>query len=198
MSKTNLRYTFLFIMFLTFVSLINMACERVAESGELTHLYVEASHPAFENLRDMEDKTPIILIGTKEAEINPYNFVDDTGREISEFSMAHIKVDKIIKNHDSISLDSEQMIPVLENEYQKDSTVFHIGGYQKMELGKKYLLFLYYSEHDNWYVINGVVFGKVPTSTSESLLYGQKGDSPSLPEKVIREAQESYKHFFGK
>lgn len=185
-----------FIPLIVVTSIFGVSCQSEMDNNQITYQYVESNHPAFDSLADMAKQTPIILIGTKQEEINPYEFVDDTGRTVSEFSMAYIKLDQLIKSQPDRSIDGEELIPVLENEYQKDNTVYHVGGYQKMVPGEQYLLFLNYSQDDDWYTINGVVFGKVPLDPDEALLFNHPGADHEQAEKVIREVQESYKDFF--
>ena len=47
----------------------------------------------------------------------------------------------------------------------------HVDQYKMMEPGNEYFLYLFYSEHDEWYVILSGLFGKVPVSETEDVLF---------------------------
>lgn len=87
-----------------------------------------------------------------------------------------VEVKEIRKNISEQSVEVGDKIPVYENQFSyldKEGTkvTCHVNQYKMMEPGKEYILYLNYSEHDEWFYILSGLFGKVPVSEEEELLF---------------------------
>lgn len=92
------------------------------------------------------------------------------------YTLSMVKVNEIMKNTSGRDIAVGDEIRVLENQftYEDDENTrvtCHIDQYKMMEPGNEYFLYLFYSEHDEWYVILSGLFGKVPVSETEDVLF---------------------------
>ena len=92
------------------------------------------------------------------------------------YTLSMVKVNEIMKNTSGRDIAVGDEIRVLENQftYEDDENTrvtCHVDQYKMMEPGNEYFLYLFYSEHDEWYVILSGLFGKVPVSETEDVLF---------------------------
>ncbi len=126
---------------------------------------ISAKHPYFESVKDLEDDSKIIIVATKCDEESPYII---EGAHFP-YTMAYVEVKHIFKNDDVVKVRKGEKIKVIENAVKGGDYNYSLANYKLMEIGNKYLLFLYYSSagFDDWFVINGVIQGKVSLNSGE-------------------------------
>jgi len=201
--KSKLFYilSFSLILFLFATSNFNpLNNNNLSASPE--QVILEAKTDYYESLDDMENVAPIILMGTKVSEEEPFIAYGPRKLPSHGYTKSGIKIDKIFKNKSNLKIKKEDIITVVENEITdpKTGTTYHIAGYTKMKQNQSYLLFVYYSEGDQWYVPMGVTFGKIPLDSEELLLVKEQAekDQLTLPEKIIKQAQKKYNSYMKK
>lgn len=131
-------------------------------SMEPEHYSVSAKTISFSSLEEMEDYADIIVKVTRTGE-------EETVVKYSQeavysgYTFSIVKIETVYKDATN-SLKAEQEIRILENEFfdEKENIVYHVAGYNMMEEGKEYLLFLNkhtYSDGKAYYVAAGINFG---------------------------------------
>ena len=166
------------------------------DKKQVKHQNLSTKIISFENLTDMENQSPIIVKGIRVGESEPRieyyrNSVCDA------FTYSDFKITKVIKaeeNQDIIMEDA--MIKVQEESAydKKTNTMYHTCGYELMNEGEEYLLFLRPSPPDHSYLIRGVIYGKVAMNQKNK---GSEFATENIPSKIIEiidEAREKYKN----
>ena len=128
------------------------------------HYDVDAKTPYFDNLKEMEDFSDLIVKGIRQGHEETI-VTTVNGNIVSGYTFSSFQITDIYKD-DSGSLKSGDIITILENEYyvQATNTIYHVAGYDMMVKGKEYLLFLTDSKksvNQDYYVAAGVNFGTV-------------------------------------
>lgn len=135
------------------------------------HIVLSAKTDSYNSLEELENASPIIVLGKKINERDSSFIYDEYNYPIMMYTLSNFQISQIYKD-DTNSLSTGENIPIIENEaIDNDGTVYHIANYTKMENNNEYILFLHYSDSDNWYVPTGVNFGKVPLDAAEALIY---------------------------
>lgn len=121
-------------------------------------------------------------------------------------------VEELMKNSSGREMAVGDEIPVLENQFtytdgEGTRVTCHVERYKMMEPGNEYFLYLYYSEHDQWFVILSGLLGKVPVSENEEVLFpaseislfsGQQAEEDSETKRVLEEIREESLAKYGK
>lgn len=134
------------------------------KSKEPEHYSVSAKAISFSSLEEMEEYADVILKVTrtnKEESVVKHS----QGAVYSGYTFSTVKVETVFKNAAG-TLEPGQEIRILENEFfdESENIIYHVAGYNMMEEGKEYLLFLNqhtYSDGTTYYVAAGVNFGTV-------------------------------------
>lgn len=139
--------------------LFTTACGKKVE-----HYGVEAKTPGFESLQEMEDSCSVIVKVIREEQEEPIITSSD-GRIVSGYTFSQVNIEQIYKD-DTDTLEVGDTIRILENEVfsEQEQIIYHIAGYNMMEEGKEYLLFLnksLYFDKEPYYVASGVNYGTV-------------------------------------
>lgn len=131
---------------------------------EVAHYGIEAIGPSFDTLQEMEDYSSTIVCVTRENIETPIVKVS-RGEMVTGYTFSQVKIKEIFKDT-SNELKIGDTIRILENEifYEEENAIYHIAGYNMMEEGKEYLLFLtdhIYEDNNPYYVAAGVNYGTV-------------------------------------
>ena len=141
-----------------------------------TDISVEAKVDEYQSLEAIENNVEIIVKVEKTSEEEPIIWRNEHGSVYFVGTIGNVKITEIYKNESDRQLETGDTIPVFENEAydSKENVTYHVADYKKMSEGKEYILFLNYSDGDQWYVLCSAVWGKYPLDNSEPILY--KGD----------------------
>lgn len=130
---------------------------------ETDHYALEAKTISFESLEEMEEFSGVIVRGERQDGETPV-IVRENGMMVSGYTFSDFKVTEIFKDSTNM-LEKGSVITILENEIYDDeeNEVYHIAGYNMMEEGKEYLLFLKKDtlNGSDYYVAAGVNYGTV-------------------------------------
>lgn len=172
---------------------------ETASTEEEKHYSLDAKCIWFETLEEMEDYSELIVrVVRLDEEETMITTVD--GEMVSGFTFSQVEIKEIYQDTaERYSVGDK--VTVLENEVydENKNVVYHIAGYNMMEVGKEYLLFLHYAEANGseYYVASGVNEGTISlenddrqkTYTDE--LGNATGDF-SIYEDIWAEALEKY------
>ena len=163
------------------------------------HMVVDAKGVSFESLEEMENAADAVLLVTRAKEEVPVIKYLDGERVYSAYTFSKSTIDKVLVDKTG-TLNPGDSVRILENEAydKKTNVVYHVGGYNMMKEGKKYLLFV--SRHldtdgQTYYVADGVQFGTISLEedgrTSPPSGNGEKVDN-SVYEGIWQEAKSKY------
>ncbi|WP_179395933.1 hypothetical protein [Lacticaseibacillus absianus] len=151
-------------------------------------LFLDAKTPAVESVSDLEKTAQSIVIATKTVQHEPtVNYGAEGGIDIA-YTHSDFVVDRVIRG---TQLRAGETFNILENEAYnaKQDVTYHIAGYTLMDVGAKYLLFLTYSAHDGWYLVQGMNTGKVALDSSGTKHADQVLESVRARAAATREDQ---------
>ena len=164
--------------------------------------YGHGKHEGFESVEAMEHKSTLIVIGKKlnkeEPTILEDGVVGEDGYEgiMGGYTISNFQVKKVIKNTSGQEVIKNDVISVLENAASdtigdgKKKVNYSLDGYELMEKGKHYILFMDESSSDpGTFIPVGAVYGKAPLETDELEF---NGNDKSV-KKLIKEAKAKYK-----
>ena len=145
------------------VLVTSMCACSLHPTRSVPHLGLEAKTAYFETLDEMEEFSDVIIVGTRLDEEVPVINTSD-GHLLSCYTFSKFCISKIHKDNTS-TLKEKDIITILENEVydEEQDIVYHVAGYNMMENGKDYLLFLQRDTYNSveYYVSAGVNFGTV-------------------------------------
>lgn len=118
--------------------------------------YIPAKAEGFSSLEEMENASECIVRVKKESEDVIPSGTDTTGH-----TMAQVRIQEIFQNTLGDVIQKDKIIEIWENEFPDGDVICHLEGYEKMEIGKEYLLFLRKSMTDDCFIPLGVTYGKV-------------------------------------
>lgn len=162
---------------------------------------VEGKVDGYDSLDEIEEKVSIIVKATKISEDDPLVKKNERGNLLLTGTIGNVKITEIYKDESNRSLAVDDILPIYENEayVKSENAIYHVAGYQKMLEDKEYMLFLDYSEGDEWYVPCSAIWGKYPMDSTESILF-RENEEPALmsrtPEPIdmiAHEVLEKYK-----
>lgn len=112
------------------------------------------------------------------------------------YTISDFKIITTIKNSTKEDLTTDFIIQIFENEaYNKDTnTNYHVAGYEKMEVGGQYLLFLRHSITAENYIPMGIIFGKISIDEKESQSKFTLENTGSDVQHIQNLAREKYKN----
>lgn len=138
-----------------------------------TDMSVEAKIDEYQSLESIENSVEIIVKAEKVSEEEPIIWRGSNDEPYFVGMIGNVKIINIYKDGSNQDITAGSIIPIFENEaYDAEKNViYHVAGYKKMSIGKEYMLFLDYSESDNWYVPCSAIWGKYPLDSTEVILY---------------------------
>ena len=157
------------------LSLVTTACGPREAAGAIDTL-AHAKGDLYTSAQELAADATVILRGVKtEREENVANNLGGPDHYWG-YTISQVQVQEIMKNTSGLALAVGDEIPVLENQFTYRNThniavTCHVDRYQKMQPGSQYFLYLRYSASDGWYVILSGLFGKVPVSAEEPVLF---------------------------
>ncbi len=185
------RCTFLVLILI----LILTGCQE-----EVNHYGIEAKTPSFDTLQEMEDYCSIIVRVTRMDQETPI-IKESRGEMVSGYTFSEVRIEEIFKDS-SNTLEVGNTIRILENEifYESENSIYHVAGYNMMEEGKEYLLFLtnhIYTDNNPYYVAAGINYGTVSLEDdNRSTVYltreGSNINDFSAMQPIWEEALEKY------
>ncbi|MEY9971299.1 hypothetical protein ABH966_001672 [Lysinibacillus sp. RC46] len=152
----------------------------------------EAKTNGFIDLNELAEKSPIIVKGTKLEDVRTEVFKSKIDEAvIGGYTVADFEITEVVKNattNDKINL--EQTIPIAELNFESEGTIYSVNGYEKMNKGDEYLLFLT-DEQDEVFATSGVTVGKVPLDSNELEIYEENLDDSELKliESIFNDAR---------
>ena len=196
-------------MGLILVCIIGMtACGKVKTEKEIDTL-ADAKSDLYESAEELEEAASVVVkvIRTDKSENVVKTLATGTDMPYG-YTKSMVKVTEIMKNTSGQSIEIAEEIQILENQYTyiEDGTkvTCHVNNYKMMEPGNEYILYLEYSESDDWFVILSGLLGKVPVSEEEVLFPSSRitfyknqpkeDDSytRNIMEKIRKESLERY------
>lgn len=169
MKSRRIILTVILTLFLT-------ACGQAPE-----HCGVEAKTVVFESLQEMENESDVIVRGIRKQDENPV-LKKEKGNLVSAYTFSEFQVTEVYKDTGN-ALEKDNQITILENEAydEKENVIYHIAGYNMMEDGKEYLLFLRRNELNGseYYVSVGINYGTVSLQEDSRMTvrYTREGNS---------------------
>ncbi|TQR30553.1 hypothetical protein C7Y47_15605 [Lysinibacillus sphaericus] len=166
--------------------------ESSPTSTKLKRIDGEGKTDGFSDLDELVKKSPIIVKGTKEEDVRIEVFrskIDES--VIGGYTVADFKITEVIKNEVTNSkINLEQSILIAELNFESEGTIYSFNGYEKMNKGNEYLLFLT-DEQDEVFATSGVTIGKVPLDSNELEIFEEnRADSElDLIEGIFNEAR---------
>lgn len=165
-----------------------------------TDMSVEAKVDEYYSLESIENSVEIIVKAEKVSEEEPVIWRDGQGNVYFVGMIGNVKISNIYKDESNQDIKIGSTIPIFENEaYDAEKNViYHVADYKKMSIGKEYMLFLDYSEDDNWYVPCSAIWGKYPLDSTEAILYSstersaEASSANSLVDQIGHEVIEKY------
>lgn len=196
-------------MGLIFVCIIGLtACGKVKTEKEID-TFAGAKSDLYESAEELEEAASVVVkvMRTDKSENVVKTLATGTDMPYG-YTKSMVKVTEIMKNTSGQSIEIAEEIQILENQYtyMEDGTkvTCHVNNYKMMEPGNEYILYLEYSESDEWFVILSGLLGKVPVSEEEVLFPSSRitfyknqpkeDDSytRNIMEKIRKESLERY------
>jgi hypothetical protein len=175
----------------------NEVVANTSEDSPPKNVVFEGKTDGFSSLQELEGGTPIIIRGKK---------VEEKGTEISRseidgavnggFTESIFKIDKVYKNsenNEQIKPGGKISISELAFYDEKTNTTYNVNGYEKMNTGEEYLLFLIPVDN-GMFSTRGVTFGKIPLNTEETEINKNYHKNRDLLSNIFKEAKEKYKN----
>ncbi|WAA10991.1 hypothetical protein [Fervidibacillus albus] len=124
---------------------------------------IEADYDLMENIQEVDQSSTLIVKGTFTGNRTLKEWVDEpTNTVVATASKSDVQVEKVLKGE----LENKT-ISVYEPAYFQDQRFISIEGYNLMEKGHDYVLFLRPMKDDETYVIVGMYQGKYDLDVSE-------------------------------
>ncbi|MEC1180533.1 hypothetical protein P9B03_18890 [Metasolibacillus meyeri] len=149
----------------------------------------------FGNLEEMEEASPVIVLGTKTKESDTEVFRSEINNEvIGGYTKSSFLISKVFKNSENrqdININDQIIISEMSFYDKETNAQYTVNEYKNMEFDKEYLLFLVPVD-EGMYAPRGVTTGKVPMFESESFntLTVTDNDTDLV---IAKEAQVKYK-----
>lgn len=166
-----------------------------------TDISVEAKVDGYQSLEAIENSVQIIVKVEKVSEEDPIIWRNPNGDPYFVGMIGNVKITDLYKNESNQQIEVGSTIPIFENEAYDDqkNITYHVANYLKMNIGKEYMLFLDYSESDNWYVPCSAIWGKYPLDNTEAILYSSNARAAEtssvniLVNQISLEVMDKYK-----
>lgn len=185
------------------ISIGLVACGEKKPAKEIDTL-ADAKIDSYESAEELESAATVVVRVEKTEKEE--NVVKDMGvpNMWYGYTKSLVKVTEIMKNTSGRDIEIGDELLILENQFtytdeENTNVTCHVNQYKMMEPGKEYFLYLRYSEHDSWYVILSSLFGKVPVSETEEVLFpankvttftGQPIEEDSSTKQILEKIRE--------
>lgn len=188
-----------------------MSCGKKVTGKEIDTL-AEAKTDLYESAAELEANAMVVVRVERTEEQE--NVIKDMGVPYTYYgyTKSMVEVKEIIKNLSEQSIEIGDNIQILENQFfyideEGTKVTCHVNHYKMMEPGNEYILYLKYSNSDEWFAILTGLFGKIPISEKEELVFPssevtffngqphQDGDDSyvkEIMEKLRKETMEQY------
>lgn len=200
------------IMFVIIISTELIACGK-ANTGKEIDTLADAKTDLYKSAAELEANAMVVVRVEKTEEEE--NVIKDVGVPYTYYgyTKSMVEVKEVMKNLSEQSIEIGDNIQILENQFfytdeEGTKVTCHVNHYKMMEPGNEYILYLKYSKEDEWFAILSGVFGKIPISEDEELVFPsskvtfldgqpqQDGDDSyekQIMEKIREESLEQYK-----
>lgn len=128
------------------------------ELSEKKHEFIYGKTDGFNSLEELENASECIVRVKKESEDEA---VVSRDHGTFGYTMGQVKIQDVFLNVLEDEIQKDKIIEIWENEFPDGDVICHLEGYEKMEIGKEYLLFLRKSMTDDCFIPLGVTYGKV-------------------------------------
>lgn len=125
----------------------------------------------FTTLNQLEHKVPIIIKGTKVAEIGQQLTLENEAESKGfGYTESNFKIKQIYKNKMNLQeIRVGTTVKIGELEYESNKQLYTTNGYQKMHIGEDYLLLLI--PYNDLLLPFEIVYGKIPLHTKALEIY---------------------------
>lgn len=125
------------------------------------HKTMSGKTPGFESLEAMEAYSDLIIRATRTEKEKPVATYSE-GHLVSGYTFSSVVISEIYADKSGIFQVGDE-IDMLENQIysEEENAIYHLNGYQMMEPGREYLLFLEKSSTGNYYISAGILFGTI-------------------------------------
>lgn len=156
---------------------------------------VEVKADGYDSLKELEDSSEIIVSGIKRGESDPVINRTPNGDPVISYVISDFEITNIVKDTSIDSVKENQVIQLMEYEFldSESNTIYRIANYQNMVKDNQYVLFLMKSSTDDWYILKGLNFGKVPLQDETDAL-GIDSDLSKAVASVREEALAKYSY----
>lgn len=158
-------------------------------TGKTRHEMIYVKGEGFESLEEMEEASECIVRVKKESEDEP---VVSSDHGTTGYTMSHVRIQEVFYNTLGDKIQNDQIIDIWEGEFPDGNVIAHIAGYEKMEIGKEYILFLRRSTSHDCFLSLGVIYGKVSVVEEEESEFIQRHPLDDTVKKVLAQAREKY------
>lgn len=125
----------------------------------------------------------------KESEDEP---VVSSDHGTTGYTMSHVRIQEVFYNTLGDKIQNDQIIDIWEGEFPDGNVIAHIAGYEKMEIGKEYILFLRRSTSGDYFGTLGFTYGKISAVEEEESEFIQRHPLDDTVKKVLAQAREKY------
>lgn len=135
----------------------------------------EGKTDGYESEQQLSEYAELIVRVTKKEEKNII-VKDGMGGVSYGYTRSKVKIEEIYKNESGEKVNINDAITVYESQFTyvdkeaKKNVICHINGYLNMQEGKEYILYLMYSEGDQWFCPVAGAYGKIPVALEEDIL----------------------------
>ncbi|HBT74315.1 MAG TPA: hypothetical protein DEB37_19405 [Lysinibacillus sp.] len=169
----------------------------IKDNKKIETINFEGKTLGFDNLEEMEEASPVIVLGTKTKENDTEVFRSDINNDvIGGYTKSSFLISEVYKNNDNkedIKTNSQITVSEMAFYDKETNAMYTVNDYENMEFDKEYLLFLVPVD-DGMYAPRGVTTGKVPMFGSNSSLNSLNTvDSDNSDLAIMRDAQLKYK-----
>lgn len=148
----------------------------------------------YNSAEELRNASDIVVAGVKSSESDStFVYSADGETLLCAYTLSDFTISETLEGTKDSNIS--KTIKVLENEFYdaETDTNYHIAGYSKMIINKPYVLYLTYSEENDWYIPTGVITGKIPVDEKEEVIVDDiEKSSKENVEKVISSVRNTY------
>ncbi|WP_025676934.1 hypothetical protein [Paenibacillus massiliensis] len=162
-------------LLLIFLLINNVSYSEKAVSintTEITPTYAisQGQGIVYNSFSELDQNSEIVVKGRKVKEEKVILTKNEEGLAVDKRTLSSFTIEKVLKNEKNLSLSEGQEIIIQENAARDGDIVISSLGYQLMNEGEEYLLFLRSNLTEKGvYNIRGVYYGKVPAQRATAL-----------------------------
>lgn len=167
--KNKFKILLIFCILMTSCNKVDKNVENRSEANKLgNHILADAKMDLYEHLSDVEKETEYIVVGKKIKQNKSFLQKDNKGIVTGVYTISQFKIEEVKKGNFKVG----DILDVFESAGIDEETgkIYHIAGYDFMNMNTDYLLFLRHSQTDPWYMISGLKYGKISLEESKGEL----------------------------